>query len=148
MNSSLEKLSGSGRNSRHYNTKRPLTLRDLVLPQGTASSCCIWSPSQSPSLISQVFEAYGQTECTAGCTFTLPGDWTAGRVSVYWAVGAVVGRRALTELGLRSLANLSALDECGQGQTRVLIPTSLSWHIIFQSYLFIYLFLESIHTHL
>ncbi|KAF6316803.1 acyl-CoA synthetase long chain family member 5 [Rhinolophus ferrumequinum] len=30
----------------------------------------------------QVFEAYGQTECTAGCTFTLPGDWTPGHVGV------------------------------------------------------------------
>lgn len=29
-----------------------------------------------------VFEAYGQTECTAGCTFTLPGDWTPGHVGV------------------------------------------------------------------
>uniref|UniRef100_A0A8C1Q4R3 Arachidonate--CoA ligase n=1 Tax=Cyprinus carpio TaxID=7962 RepID=A0A8C1Q4R3_CYPCA len=28
----------------------------------------------------QVYEAYGQTECTAGCTFTTPGDWTAGHV--------------------------------------------------------------------
>nr|KAF6321968.1 acyl-CoA synthetase long chain family member 5 [Pipistrellus kuhlii] len=29
-----------------------------------------------------VFEAYGQTECTAGCTFTLPGDWKPGHVGV------------------------------------------------------------------
>uniref|UniRef100_A0A8D0C273 Long-chain-fatty-acid--CoA ligase n=1 Tax=Salvator merianae TaxID=96440 RepID=A0A8D0C273_SALMN len=28
----------------------------------------------------QIFEAYGQTECTAGCTFSLPGDWTTGHV--------------------------------------------------------------------
>uniref|UniRef100_A0A8C1WJ42 Long-chain-fatty-acid--CoA ligase n=1 Tax=Cyprinus carpio TaxID=7962 RepID=A0A8C1WJ42_CYPCA len=28
----------------------------------------------------QVYEAYGQTECTAGCTYTTPGDWTAGHV--------------------------------------------------------------------
>ncbi|XP_036120423.1 long-chain-fatty-acid--CoA ligase 5 isoform X1 [Molossus molossus] len=27
-----------------------------------------------------VFEAYGQTECTAGCTLTLPGDWRPGHV--------------------------------------------------------------------
>ena len=27
---------------------------------------------------SQFYEGYGQTECTAGCTITLPGDWTAG----------------------------------------------------------------------
>ncbi|MBN3297188.1 ACSL5 ligase, partial [Amia calva] len=30
----------------------------------------------------QIFEAYGQTECTAGCTFTMPGDWTTGHVGV------------------------------------------------------------------
>ncbi|KAM9425795.1 long-chain-fatty-acid--CoA ligase 5 [Pholidichthys leucotaenia] len=30
----------------------------------------------------QIFEAYGQTESTAGCTFTMPGDATAGHVGV------------------------------------------------------------------
>ncbi|XP_028850997.1 long-chain-fatty-acid--CoA ligase 6-like [Denticeps clupeoides] len=25
-----------------------------------------------------IFEGYGQTECTAGCTFSMPGDWSAG----------------------------------------------------------------------
>ncbi|XP_071267492.1 long-chain-fatty-acid--CoA ligase 1-like isoform X2 [Salvelinus alpinus] len=28
----------------------------------------------------QLYEGYGQTECTAGCTLTVPGDWTAGHV--------------------------------------------------------------------
>uniref|UniRef100_A0A7N8Y0S8 Long-chain-fatty-acid--CoA ligase n=1 Tax=Mastacembelus armatus TaxID=205130 RepID=A0A7N8Y0S8_9TELE len=28
----------------------------------------------------QFYEGYGQTECTAGCTMTLSGDWTAGHV--------------------------------------------------------------------
>ncbi|CAL1616095.1 unnamed protein product [Knipowitschia caucasica] len=27
-----------------------------------------------------IFEGYGQTECTAGCTFSMPGDWRAGHV--------------------------------------------------------------------
>lgn len=27
----------------------------------------------------QIFEGYGQTECTAGCTFSMPGDWSAGK---------------------------------------------------------------------
>uniref|UniRef100_A0A8D0AC05 Long-chain-fatty-acid--CoA ligase n=1 Tax=Sander lucioperca TaxID=283035 RepID=A0A8D0AC05_SANLU len=28
----------------------------------------------------QFYEGYGQTECTAGCSMTMPGDWTAGHV--------------------------------------------------------------------
>ncbi|NWV03068.1 ACSL5 ligase, partial [Ptilonorhynchus violaceus] len=28
----------------------------------------------------QIFEGYGQTECSAGCTFSMPGDWTTGHV--------------------------------------------------------------------
>uniref|UniRef100_A0A4W3JAT0 Arachidonate--CoA ligase n=1 Tax=Callorhinchus milii TaxID=7868 RepID=A0A4W3JAT0_CALMI len=28
----------------------------------------------------QFYEGYGQTECTAGCTMSIPGDWTAGHV--------------------------------------------------------------------
>lgn len=38
----------------------------------------------SPSIVtilcflSQFYEGYGQTECTAGCTMTMSGDWTAG----------------------------------------------------------------------
>uniref|UniRef100_A0A7N6BGX5 Long-chain-fatty-acid--CoA ligase n=1 Tax=Anabas testudineus TaxID=64144 RepID=A0A7N6BGX5_ANATE len=27
-----------------------------------------------------IFEGYGQTECTAGCTFSMPGDWSTGHV--------------------------------------------------------------------
>ncbi|XP_019114769.2 long-chain-fatty-acid--CoA ligase 5 [Larimichthys crocea] len=34
------------------------------------------------SLGCQIFEAYGQTECTAGCTITMPGDATSGHVGV------------------------------------------------------------------
>ncbi|KAL7990612.1 hypothetical protein Chor_014042 [Crotalus horridus] len=42
----------------------------------------------SPSVITflrgvfgcHIAEAYGQTECSAGCTFTIPGDWKAGHV--------------------------------------------------------------------
>ncbi|XP_012734933.2 long-chain-fatty-acid--CoA ligase 5 [Fundulus heteroclitus] len=44
----------------------------------------------SPSVLSflraalgcQIFEGYGQTECAAACTFTLPGDHTTGHVGV------------------------------------------------------------------
>lgn len=28
----------------------------------------------------QFYEGYGQTECTAGCTMTMPGEWKAGHV--------------------------------------------------------------------
>ncbi|XP_054132865.1 long-chain-fatty-acid--CoA ligase 5 isoform X2 [Melozone crissalis] len=28
----------------------------------------------------QIFEGYGQTECSAGSTFSMPGDWTTGHV--------------------------------------------------------------------
>lgn len=28
----------------------------------------------------QFYEGYGQTECTAGCTMSVPGDWSAGHV--------------------------------------------------------------------
>ncbi|XP_062250103.1 long-chain-fatty-acid--CoA ligase 1-like isoform X1 [Platichthys flesus] len=28
----------------------------------------------------QFYEGYGQTECTAGCTMNIPGDWSAGHV--------------------------------------------------------------------
>ena len=27
----------------------------------------------------QFYEGYGQTECTAGCSMSMPGDWTAGK---------------------------------------------------------------------
>ena len=33
-------------------------------------------------VFAQIFEGYGQTECTAGCTFSMPGDWTAGSWSL------------------------------------------------------------------
>lgn len=28
----------------------------------------------------QFYEGYGQTECTAGCTMSMPGDWSAGKI--------------------------------------------------------------------
>lgn len=27
----------------------------------------------------QFYEGYGQTECTAGCSMSMPGDWNAGK---------------------------------------------------------------------
>ncbi|NWU82365.1 ACSL5 ligase, partial [Onychorhynchus coronatus] len=37
----------------------------------------------------QIFEAYGQTECSAGCTFSMPGDWTTGHVGTPLACNIV-----------------------------------------------------------
>ncbi|NWR34950.1 ACSL5 ligase, partial [Tachuris rubrigastra] len=37
----------------------------------------------------QIFEAYGQTECSAGCTFSMPGDWTTGHVGTPLACNTV-----------------------------------------------------------
>ncbi|MBN3281966.1 ACSL1 ligase, partial [Polyodon spathula] len=34
----------------------------------------------------QFYEGYGQTECTAGCSMTLPGDWTAGKIHQHLAL--------------------------------------------------------------
>lgn len=82
--------------------------------------------SQTLLLFPQVFEAYGQTECTAGCTFTSPGDWTSGRFSTYWA-DAAVGRRVLTETEGFRLDDLTALDKCDKCQTQVSVQMFLSW---------------------
>lgn len=38
----------------------------------------------------QFYEGYGQTECTAGCTMTLAGDWTAGTVIFSVLIDGVV----------------------------------------------------------
>lgn len=40
--------------------------------------------------LAKFYEGYGQTECTAGCCLSLPGDWTAG----------MVGRRAISRPAL------------------------------------------------
>ncbi|NXV40401.1 ACSL5 ligase, partial [Uria aalge] len=37
----------------------------------------------------QIFEAYGQTECSAGCTISMPGDWTTGHVGAPLACNIV-----------------------------------------------------------
>ncbi|POI30485.1 hypothetical protein CIB84_005765, partial [Bambusicola thoracicus] len=48
--------------------------------QVSSSKCKGWVFKGCLRLLTQVFEAYGQTECSAGCTFSMPGDWTTGHV--------------------------------------------------------------------
>lgn len=49
---------------------------------------CCPSLIMSCFLLTKFYEGYGQTECTAGCCLSLPGDWTAG----------MVGRRAISRV--------------------------------------------------
>ncbi|NWX29288.1 ACSL5 ligase, partial [Notiomystis cincta] len=37
----------------------------------------------------QIFEGYGQTECSAGSTFSMPGDWTTGHVGAPLACNVI-----------------------------------------------------------
>uniref|UniRef100_A0A803YF07 Long-chain-fatty-acid--CoA ligase n=1 Tax=Meleagris gallopavo TaxID=9103 RepID=A0A803YF07_MELGA len=37
----------------------------------------------------QFYEGYGQTECTAGCSLSMPGDWTAGHVGAPMACNII-----------------------------------------------------------
>ena len=73
--------------------------------------------------LTKFYEGYGQTECTAGCSLSMPGDWTAGTVDrraifrvfslevgmfgdeviVDWVIGLLAQQYivCLRELGLR-----------------------------------------------
>ena len=53
-----------------------LHLQLLVTPDG--ANICEDDNFVFSSLTRQFYEGYGQTECTAGCSLTLAGDWTAG----------------------------------------------------------------------
>ncbi|XP_034546010.1 long-chain-fatty-acid--CoA ligase 1-like isoform X2 [Notolabrus celidotus] len=68
----------------------------------------------------QFYEGYGQTECTAGCTITLPGDWTAGHV------GAPLPCNLLK---LVDVAEMNYLAANGEGEVCVKGPN------VFQGYL-------------
>ena len=50
-------------------------------------------------LVTQFYEGYGQTECTAGCCLTIPGDWTAGMVGRDIPYGNLIVGLELLELG-------------------------------------------------
>lgn len=68
----------------------------------------------------QFYEGYGQTECTAGCTMSLPGDWTAGHVGAPLPCNFVK---------LMDLAEMNYFAANGEGEVCVKGPN------VFQGYL-------------
>ncbi|XP_054454092.1 long-chain-fatty-acid--CoA ligase 1-like [Anoplopoma fimbria] len=68
----------------------------------------------------QFYEGYGQTECTAGCTMTMPGEWNAGHV------GAPL---PCNSLKLVDVPEMNYLAVNGEGEVCVKGPN------VFQGYL-------------
>uniref|UniRef100_A0A668TMB3 Arachidonate--CoA ligase n=1 Tax=Oreochromis aureus TaxID=47969 RepID=A0A668TMB3_OREAU len=68
----------------------------------------------------QFYEGYGQTECTAGCTMSMPGDWSAGHVGPPLPCNAVK---------LVDVAEMNYLAANGEGEVCVKGPN------VFQGYL-------------
>ncbi|KAM6952652.1 long-chain-fatty-acid--CoA ligase 1-like isoform 1-T2 [Lycodopsis pacificus] len=68
----------------------------------------------------QFYEGYGQTECTAGCTMTMPGEWKAGHV------GAPL---PCNSLKLVDVSEMNYLAVNGEGEVCVKGPN------VFQGYL-------------
>ncbi|XP_076846408.1 long-chain-fatty-acid--CoA ligase 1 [Brachyhypopomus gauderio] len=67
-----------------------------------------------------IFEGYGQTECTAGCTFSMPGDWSAGHVGAPLPCAMVK---------LADIPDMSYYAKSGQGEICIRGPS------VFQGYL-------------
>uniref|UniRef100_A0A665T7I1 Long-chain-fatty-acid--CoA ligase n=1 Tax=Echeneis naucrates TaxID=173247 RepID=A0A665T7I1_ECHNA len=68
----------------------------------------------------QFYEGYGQTECTAGCSISMPGDWTAGHVGPPLPCNTVK---------LVDVAEMNYLAANGEGEVCVKGPN------VFQGYL-------------
>ncbi|KAG7461827.1 hypothetical protein MATL_G00195190 [Megalops atlanticus] len=68
----------------------------------------------------QFYEGYGQTECTAGCTMSMPGDWTAGHVGAPLPCNSVK---------LVDVAEMNYFAANGEGEVCVRGPN------VFQGYL-------------
>uniref|UniRef100_A0A671WCN2 Arachidonate--CoA ligase n=1 Tax=Sparus aurata TaxID=8175 RepID=A0A671WCN2_SPAAU len=68
----------------------------------------------------QFYEGYGQTECTAGCTMSMPGDWSAGHVGPPLPCNSVK---------LVDVAEMNYLAANGEGEVCVKGPN------VFQGYL-------------
>ncbi|KAK1787060.1 hypothetical protein P4O66_017439 [Electrophorus voltai] len=67
-----------------------------------------------------IFEGYGQTECTAGCTFSMPGDFSAGHVGPPLPCAMVK---------LADIPDMSYYAKRGQGEICIHGPS------VFQGYL-------------
>ncbi|XP_026867015.2 long-chain-fatty-acid--CoA ligase 1 [Electrophorus electricus] len=67
-----------------------------------------------------IFEGYGQTECTAGCTFSMPGDFSAGHVGPPLPCAMVK---------LADIPDMSYYAKRGQGEICIRGPS------VFQGYL-------------
>ncbi|KAM6941050.1 long-chain-fatty-acid--CoA ligase 1a isoform 1-T3 [Lycodopsis pacificus] len=68
----------------------------------------------------QFYEGYGQTECTAGCSMSMPGDWTAGHVGPPLPCNAIK---------LVDVTEMNYLAANGEGEVCVKGPN------VFQGYL-------------
>ncbi|KAM9363334.1 long-chain-fatty-acid--CoA ligase 1a isoform 1-T1 [Symphorus nematophorus] len=68
----------------------------------------------------QFYEGYGQTECTAGCSMSMPGDWTAGHVGPPLPCNSIK---------LVDVAEMNYLAANGEGEVCVKGPN------VFQGYL-------------
>ncbi|XP_068444860.1 long-chain-fatty-acid--CoA ligase 1a isoform X2 [Clinocottus analis] len=68
----------------------------------------------------QFYEGYGQTECTAGCSMSMPGDWSAGHVGPPLPCNAIK---------LLDVAEMNYLSANGEGEVCVKGPN------VFQGYL-------------
>ncbi|CAG01617.1 unnamed protein product, partial [Tetraodon nigroviridis] len=55
----------------HYAVRR----KQAELASGVVRNDSFWD-----KLLFNKIQGYGQTECTAGCTFSMPGDWSTGHV--------------------------------------------------------------------
>ncbi|XP_019955942.2 long-chain-fatty-acid--CoA ligase 1a isoform X2 [Paralichthys olivaceus] len=68
----------------------------------------------------QFYEGYGQTECTAGCTMSMPGDWTAGHVGPPLPCNAVK---------LVDVAEMNYLAVNGEGEVCVKGPNVFNGYL-------------------
>uniref|UniRef100_A0A671VYC0 Arachidonate--CoA ligase n=1 Tax=Sparus aurata TaxID=8175 RepID=A0A671VYC0_SPAAU len=68
----------------------------------------------------QFYEGYGQTECTAGCTMSMPGDWSAGHVGPPLPCNSVK---------LVDVAEMNYLAANGEGENGTLKITDRKKHI-------------------